>query len=104
MGVVMESNGINSHRKLPKKKRIIENEKTDRHLKEVRIALDRGVKMGQLMFLLLQWIEIQEEHKLNLDEIADGLNELMLPTISGIGKWRADTIAYITFDRSAKPF
>ena len=100
----MESNGINSHRKLPRKKRIIENEKSNRLIKEIRKALDRGVKMGQLVFLLLQWIEIQENHNRNLDEIADGLSELRLPTISGIGKWRADTIAYITFDRSAKPF
>ncbi len=98
----MESNG--GWRRLPEKKRIIQNEKTDRIIREIKKSLSRGVQMGQLMFLLLQWIEIQEEYKLNLDEIAEGLNELRLPTISGIGKWRADTITYITFDRSAKPF
>ena len=99
----MESNG-GWRRNLSEKKPVVHNEKTDRIIKEIRKALDRGVKMGQLVFLLLQWIEIQENHKLNLDEIADGLNELEIPTISGIGKWHADTIAYITFDRSAKPF
>ena len=100
----MESNGISSHRKLPEKKRIIENEKTDKLIREIKKSLSRGAKMGQLMFLLLQWIEIQEAHKLNLDEIAEGLNELEIPTISGIGKWRADTIEYLTIDHSAKPF
>jgi hypothetical protein len=46
--------------------------------------------------LLLGWIKIQLKHGLSVDDIAGELNNLKMPTLSGIGSWRSDTIEYLT--------
>jgi len=89
----MESAG--SWRKLPKKKSVYRNEKTDRIIREIKRSLDHGAGMGALVRLLMPWLNIQVRHGRTLDEIADGLNELEIPTTSGIGQWRAETVDYL---------
>jgi|GEM_PF-2078220 hypothetical protein len=87
--------GIASWRKLPKKKSVYQNEKTNRLIQKIRESLDGGAEMGALVRLLMVWVKIQMRHKRSLSEIADGLNELEIPTTSGIGQWRAETIDYL---------
>ena len=89
----MES--IGSWRKLPKKKSAYRNEKSDQLIREIKNSLDRGAEMGQLVRLLLPWIKIQMGHGRTLDEMADGLNTMGIPTTSGIGQWRAETVDYL---------
>jgi hypothetical protein len=45
--------------------------------------------------LLFKWIEIQLKHGLSVDDIAGELNDLKMPTLSGRGSWRSDTIEYL---------
>ena len=89
----MES--IGSWRKLPKKKSAYRNEKSDQLIREIKNSLDRGAEMGQLLSLLMTWINIQLKHGREFDEIAAGLNEFDIPTVSGVGIWRAETVDYL---------
>lgn len=45
--------------------------------------------------LLFGWIEIQLKHGLGVEDIAGELNNLKMPTLSGRGSWRSDTIEYL---------
>lgn len=69
--------------------------KIDSILIKIKDSLSRGDKLVNLTPVLSRWIKTRLKKGSTFHEIADKLNEANIPTLSGIGQWRADTIEYI---------
>jgi hypothetical protein len=93
----MKSDRLHRILKPRKPKKPLENTITKRILKEIGSNLS-GKKYfpTDLTPLLFRWIEIQLKHGLTVEDVAGELNNLKIPTLSGIGSWRSDTIEYLT--------
>ena len=75
----------------------MENNTTKRILKEIGSNLSgKNYLPMEIQALLFRWIEIQLKHGLSVEDIAGELNRLEIPTLSGRGSWRSDTIDYLT--------
>jgi hypothetical protein len=80
-----------------KPKKALENTTTKRILKEIGPNLsEKNYFPTDLTPLLFKWLDIQLKHGLTVEDIAGELNNLKMPTLSGIGSWRSDTIEYLT--------
>jgi len=93
----MKSDRLHRILKPRKPKKPLKNTITKRILKEIGANLS-GKKYfpTDLTPLLFGWIEIQLKHGLTVEDIAGELNNLKMPTLSGRGSWRSDTIEYLT--------
>ena len=92
----MKSDRLHRILKPRKAKKPLENTITKRILKEIGANLS-GKKYfpTDLTPLLFGWIDIQLKHGLSVEDIAEELNNRKMPTLSGIGSWRSDTIEYL---------
>jgi len=79
-----------------KEKPIIKTESAESLLNTIRDRIAQGHQIGILLHLLNRWLKIQLRHGRSLDAIATGLNSAGIPTLSGAGQWRADTVQYLT--------
>jgi len=86
----MKSTG---RRNIPKKT-IIRNSVAENILKKIRSSEKESLPV-EMVPLLSKWIKIQLKHGLSLEEIAKELNNLEVPTLSGLGAWKSDTIEYL---------
>jgi len=92
----MNSDRLHRILKPRKPKKPLENTITKRILKEIGPNLsEKKYLPTEMTLLLLRWIEIQLKHGLSVEDIAGELNNLKIPTLSGRGSWRSDTIEYL---------
>jgi hypothetical protein len=92
----MKSDRLHRILKPRKPKKALENTITKRILKEIWSNLsEKKYFPTDLTPLLFGWIEIQLKHGLSVEDIAEELNNRKMPTLSGIGSWRSDTIEYL---------
>ena len=78
------------------KKTVVKSTMTERILKEIKSSLHQEKYFpAELVPYLLKWAKIQIKGGLSMDDIADALNDMELPTTSGCDVWRGDTIKYL---------
>jgi hypothetical protein len=79
-----------------KKKAVIQNSITERILQEIRSNLSQRESVSvEMAPYLAKWAKIQFKHGLDPEGIADSLNDIGIPTLSGRGAWRGDTVKYL---------
>ena len=83
-----------------RKKAVLQNSVTERILQKIRSNLFQEKSLSiEMAPYLSKWAEIQFKHGLDPEDIADALNDIGIPTLSGRGVWRGDTIKYLlSFD------
>jgi hypothetical protein len=92
----MKSDRLHRILKPRKPKKPLENTITIRILKEIGTNIsEKKYFPTDLTPLLFKWLDIQLKHGLTVEDIARELNNLKMPTLSGIGSWRSDTIEYL---------
>jgi hypothetical protein len=92
----MKSDRLHRILKPRKPKKALENTTTKRILKKIEPNLsEKNYFPMEMTPLLFGWIDIQLKHGLSVEDIAVELNNLKMPTLSGIGSWRSDTIEYL---------
>ena len=92
----MKSDRLSRFLKLRKPKKALENTTTKRILKKIEPNLsEKNYFPMEMTPLLFGWIEIQLKQGLSMEDIAGELNNLKMPTLSGRGSWRSDTIEYL---------
>ena len=92
----MESDRLHRILRPRKPKKALENKTTERILKEIWSNLSgKNYFPTEMTPLLFKWLDIQLKHALTVEDIAGELNNLKMPTLSGIGSWRSDTIEYL---------
>lgn len=85
-------------------KTVLRNKVTGRLLKKIRANISKKNHLpSKLIPTLFLWVEIQLEHGLSIDEVASALNDLNIPTLSGLGVWRSDTIEYLLAHSNPNP-
>jgi len=88
---------MKSHRVFKsKKKSIRKDELTEKILSNIQRHL-AGKKHfpGELVPYLGKWAGSQLRHGVDLEAIADELNRLEIPTLSGIGAWNTGNLEYL---------
>ena len=64
-------------------------------IERIQTNLTKNKPVGSQLQLLKKWLAIQVKYERTLEDISHDLNELKIPTISGIGKWRAEDLLYL---------
>ena len=64
-------------------------------LSKIKDSLDRGEQLKFLLPALAKWMKSELKKDVDIYEIADKLTDANIPTVSGRGRWRVDTIKYL---------
>ncbi len=79
-----------------RKKAVIQNSATECILQKIKSNMFQEKSLSdEIALYIAKWAKIQFKYGLDPEDIADALNDIGIPTLSGRGDWRGDTVKYL---------